>query len=119
MQEIADRDLMDQIEWWDDRDRYRRYAAGLLQQTDWLQQAPSATFREQQGELSTTHVHDEAELFVVEEGQIDLLIGHEQTVTLNAGEATVIPKQRLHGSIVGSDSCTYRVHSLRGSECLS
>ncbi len=115
LQEIADKDLMDQIEWWDERDEQRRHATELLQKKEWLQDAPTATFREQRDELSTTHVHDDAELFVVEEGQIDLLIGHEQSVTLNAGEAIVIPKQRLHGSIVRSEACTYRVHSLRGA----
>ena len=66
-------------------------------------------FVEKKDELSVTHVHDEDELFMVESGEIDLITGYEQSARLKAGDAIVIPKGRLHGSIVRSESCVYAV----------
>jgi len=57
-------------------------------------------------------VHEHDELFAVEDGAIDLVYGLDQSVRLEAGEAAVIPRHRLHGSRVVSPNCTDRVNAI-------
>ena len=78
------------------------------------------TLTEPEGELSVTHVHDENELIVVEDGALDLVTGFDQSVTLHAGEGMLIPEHRLHGSVVVAPSCTYHIFPLgKDAACLS
>ncbi|MDP6718265.1 MAG: iron-containing redox enzyme family protein, partial [Pirellulaceae bacterium] len=109
LQDIADEELIDQITWSDTTEDYCQKAKDLLSDPERPSVGQTLTFTETKGELSVTHVHDEDELFVVSEGEIELITGFDQSVKLSAGEGIVIPKGRLHGSVVLSDTCSYWV----------
>ncbi len=109
LQEIADRDFMEQLAWSDSLGTHAIRAGEILQQGGIK---ADASFVERKGELSVTHVHDESELFYVTDGVIKLVATPEKEITLQAGEGIVIPQFRLHGSEVISDSCTYAVKSI-------
>ena len=111
LQEMADADLVAQITWSDALEAHRRRGTTMLADVPPAQ----ARFTEPHRELSVPHVHDEDEVFAVEEGEIELVAGPTSGIRLTAGEAIVIPQGRLHGSLVLSERCTYAVHPLRYS----
>lgn len=114
LQELADTDLIAQIEWSDGREHYVELAAAL-----WAKGADGrrsgALFRETEGELSVPHVHDEDELFLVDEGELDFVTGPGAPRRLQAGEGIVIPQGRHHGSRIVSERCSYRAVPLPGA----
>ena len=113
LQDMADRDLIEQIAWSDRRHTAQDEAAALAgARLAGSGAHPPLVFREDEGKLSTTHVHEHDELFAIEDGAIELVSGFEQTVRLEAGDGVVIPRHRLHGSLVVSAHCTYRVTAL-------
>ncbi len=110
LQDMADADLIEQIAWSDGRHGAMAAAAPDINPSSGAHQP--LVFHEDEGELSTTHVHDHDELFAIEDGAIDLVYGLDQTLRLEAGEAAVIPRHRLHGSLVVSPHCTYHVNAI-------
>jgi mannose-6-phosphate isomerase-like protein (cupin superfamily) len=111
LQDMADADLIKQIAWSDGRHGAREAAAAPDINPSSGAHQP-LVFHEDEGELSTTHVHEHDELFAIEDGAIDLVYGLDQTLRLEAGEAAVIPRHRLHGSLVVSPHCTYHVNAI-------
>lgn len=107
LQDLADRDLIEQICFADDLKGHRETARAILANPDSVEVRETARFTEPEGELSVTHVHDDDELFVVEDGALDFVASHAHAIRLGAGDAIVIPKNRLHGTVVVSESCTY------------
>lgn len=106
LQDLADRDLVDQLAW-----------AGAARVND-PRLAPhlaawragdlaSETFREVRDERSTTHIHPDDRLLVIETGTMTFFPLAGATLDLAAGDALFIPGGRLHGSIVTSPDCTY------------
>lgn len=65
------------------------------------------TFVESWEECSTTHVHDDDRLVVVESGEMEFWACLGQRIKLGPGEMTFVPKHRLHGSVVLSGTCVY------------
>ena len=112
LQDIADEELIGQITWSDNLDEYCQKAKDLLSSPNSSTAANTQAFTEVKDELSVTHVHDDDELFVVSDGEIELVTGFDQSVRLGAGDGIVIPKGRLHGSVVLSDICSYWVSPL-------
>lgn len=108
LQRLADQDLADQLIW-----------AGTLMRNDpkltphldrWNAsqgEARSETFVESQDERSTTHIHPDDRLLVLETGAMDFYPLAGVTLHLTAGDALFIPGGRLHGSIVRTPECTY------------
>lgn len=84
---------------------HQRILAGKLQK-------PKTTHLENRSQSLITRVCDEDKLYVVESGALDLVIGQDQSVRLDRGEASIIPRQRLHGTAVASDECLYDVYDL-------
>ncbi|MCL9795520.1 hypothetical protein MXD58_014660, partial [Frankia sp. AgKG'84/4] len=79
-----------------------------------LRQAPAGgievdldTFVESCDETSTTHVHDEHRLVMIETGDMHFWNNITHKISLTDGDKILIPKSRLHGSTVLSGSCTY------------
>ena len=65
------------------------------------------TFVEPREMCSTTHVHDDNRLVVVEQGDM-IFWGHPgMQLDLHPGDRVLIPSGRLHGSTVTSPECTY------------
>ena len=108
LQDLADRDLLAQICWIDERQKYSR-AAQLI----WGRiasgelQVPKETFLECFEERSTTHVHGDHRLVVIESGEMDFWAGVGEPVHLKAGDAHLVPRHRLHGSVITSQECLY------------
>jgi hypothetical protein len=59
-----------------------------------------------------TRVYDQNKLYVVDSGSLDLAIGHDHSVRLEAGQSIVVPRQRLHGTAVVSEECHYKTCDL-------
>jgi len=108
LQEIADNDFITQIKWADSIPTYQVAAAAIYQQiqADKIN-SPLETFVEVKAERSTTHVHDEHRLLVIESGEMDFWPIFGEPLRFKAGGVMLIPRHRLHGSIVQSDECVY------------
>jgi hypothetical protein len=75
-------------------------------------QKPKTTRVENRSQSLVTRVCDQDKLYVVESGALDLVIGQDQSVRLDRGEAIIIPRQRLHGTAVVSEECLYNIYDL-------
>jgi hypothetical protein len=74
---------------------------------------PVARLIEPRGYLSVTHVHDGDELCVVDSGVLRFCSGPNSFVDLEAGQAVVIRRHRLHGAVPLSEVCHYNIYSIR------
>ncbi|WP_374380551.1 iron-containing redox enzyme family protein [Dongia sp.] len=106
LQELADRDLADQLGWAGAvRPNDPKLAPFLA---DWRAgRLDSETFREVHDERSTTHIHPDDRLLVIETGTMTFFPLAGVELRLIAGDALFIPGGRLHGSIVTSPDSTY------------
>lgn len=93
----------------------------LMAQIAFADGAQPQNFEEILHEAGTTHVGtrsqslvtrvcDQDKLFVVESGSLELMIGFDQSVRLEAGQSIVVPRQRLHGTAIVSEECHYRTY---------
>jgi quercetin dioxygenase-like cupin family protein len=73
---------------------------------------PVAHIVEPYAELSNTHSHDGDELCHIVSGTMKFVAGFESYQILEAGEGTVIDRNRLHGAIIESEECVYEIHSI-------
>ncbi len=105
---LARDDLSRQITWADDLDRYKAEAARLQHLIDDGQLVVDLdTFVESSEETSTTHVHDEHRLVVIEHGSMTFWNNVDSRIGLSTGDMLLVPRTRLHGSVVLSGECTY------------
>ncbi|HEY0184751.1 MAG TPA: hypothetical protein VGC09_18270 [Rhodopila sp.] len=65
------------------------------------------TFVEPREMCSTTHVHDDHRLVVIESGDMVFWGNLGMTLRLRQGEMVLVPQGRLHGSSIESAECTY------------
>jgi Iron-containing redox enzyme len=113
LQEIADRDFIEQLNWSEQIEKYKLLAQRIaLRICNQELQLPKKTLIKSGNELSVTCTYDEDQLLVVESGVIRLINGYNQFISLQAKEAIIIPRNRLNGSVVRSDECTYHIYSL-------
>ncbi|MET0906938.1 MAG: cupin domain-containing protein, partial [Tardiphaga sp.] len=106
--ECARQDLGDQLGWLSSLDRYREYAHLIDRRI--AQEAPDIdreTFVEPREMCSTTHVHDDHRLVVIESGNMVFWGNLGMTLRLKPGEMVLVPQGRLHGSSIESDECVY------------
>ncbi len=108
LHEIADNDLITQVTWADQPDVYRERAQIIYNAIrERNLQVPLDTFVEPSSETSTTHTHDLHRLLVIESGEMHFWSLFGTPTLFRPGDITLIPRQRLHGSTVTSDECTY------------
>lgn len=112
LQSMADEEFIAQIQVFDDIERHRYLAHELLANADLMASLLLKRFIEPQNELSLTHSHDTNEVFYIEEGVVELVLGPHSPVTLKKGEAIYIPRFCLHGSQVISEGACYITISL-------
>ena len=119
--QIADDDFAAQVSWMDNGPDNKQ-----LHQPVWEKietgavKAPVAHLVEPRGELSNTHQHDGDELCHIVSGTMKFVSGYDSYQILEAGQGTVIWKNRLHGAIIESQKCVYEIHSVRDYRaCLS
>lgn len=108
---IADRwdgDLTEQLVWADRIEDYKTAAEGIQNKlvTENIT-VDLDTFVETHEETSTTHVHDEHRLVMIESGQMHFWNNVTHRIALSAGDKLLIPTSRLHGSVVLSGTCVY------------
>jgi hypothetical protein len=102
------RDLAAQVTWADRIEEYQEKAEKIDQViTNENIVVDLDTFVETEEETSTTHVHNEHRLVMIEVGQMHFWNNVTHKIQLNQGDKLLIPTSRLHGSTVLSGSCTY------------
>lgn len=108
LQRLADEDLADQLIWAGHVTLNDPRVAPLIDRWRAAEGAsPSETFVEVLDERSTTHIHPDDRLLLLETGSMDFFPMAGVTQRLAAGDFLFIPGGRLHGSIVRSENCTY------------
>ena len=106
--DVHHQDRMRQFEWINAMPGYIEKARRLQQAiSEYSIEVALDTFVESWEECSTTHVHDEDRLLVIESGQMHFWNCFGRRHEFNPGEMTFIPKHRLHGSVVLSGECIY------------
>ncbi|MEU5219188.1 iron-containing redox enzyme family protein [Streptomyces sp. NPDC020807] len=111
--DIADRDFATQIAWMDDGPKNKELHAPVWDAiSSGRVTAPVANIVEPYRELSNTHCHDGDELCHIVSGTMKFVAGFESYQILEAGEGTVIERNRLHGAIIDSEECVYEIHSV-------
>ncbi|HEX7773167.1 MAG TPA: iron-containing redox enzyme family protein [Pyrinomonadaceae bacterium] len=98
---INDEDLMAQIAFAD---------AAQPQNVEEILQELGTSHVESRSQSLVTRVCDQDKLYVVDSGSLDLMIGHDHSVQLEAGQSIVVPRGRLHGTAVVSEECHYRTY---------
>lgn len=118
---IADDDFMAQVAFSDAVDSLKVPAQQIHQQIIAGRLRKSKTTQvENRDQSVVTQVFDEDKLYLVESGALDLVLGPDQSVRLDAGEAIIVTRQCLHGTAVVSEECRYHIYDLGNYEsCLS
>lgn len=110
---IADEDFAAQVAWMDagpDNKQLHDPVWGRVEKGE--VRAPVAHLVEPRGELSNTHQHDGDELCHIVSGTMKFVSGYDSHQILDAGQGTVIWRNRLHGAIIESEECVYEIHSV-------
>ena len=111
--QLTDEDFVAQISWMDEGPTNKQLHVPVYQGViDGKVDAPVAHIVEPYGELSNTHSHQGDELCHVVSGTMKFVSGFQSYQILEAGEGTVIWRDRLHGAIIESDECVYEIHSV-------
>lgn len=101
-------DLGEQLSWLSQIDTYMNYARQIHDRIERdFPDIDRDTFVEPQEMCSTTHVHNEHRLVVIESGDMIFWGNLGMQLKMHPGDMVLIPDGRLHGSTVVSDSCTY------------
>lgn len=116
---FAEDDFVAQTKWKNDADVNKERHTRIIDSVLALARQggiKSQTFVEPFNELSITHVHDEDELCHINSGTMEFLNGYGKSTILNAGEGTVIRRNRLHGALIQSEVCDYTIYSIRDAD---
>ncbi len=100
--------LSEQLRWLSSVERYQAIAHAIDARIQ--AECPDIdreTFVEPREMCSTTHVHDDHRLVVVESGDMVFWGNLGMTLRLKPGEMVLVPQGRLHGSSIESEECTY------------
>ncbi|MFD8961527.1 hypothetical protein ACFV0W_32440, partial [Streptomyces anulatus] len=101
-------DLVEQVTWADSIQEYQDKAIRIDKYlSDNNIVVDLDTFVESNEETSTTHVHNEHRLVMIESGQMHFWNNVTHKIEFNQGDKVLIPVSRLHGSTVLSGECTY------------
>lgn len=101
-------DLGTQLRWLSAIEHYCQFAKKIDQriQTE-CPDIDRETFVEPREMCSTTHIHDDHRLVVIESGDMVFWGNLGMQLKMKPGDMVLIPQGRLHGSTVISDECTY------------
>ncbi|MFC4584815.1 iron-containing redox enzyme family protein [Sphaerisporangium corydalis] len=111
--QLADDDFATQVAWMDAGPQNKKLHDPVWKKVESGEvTAPVAYIVEPRGELSNTHQHDGDELCHIASGTMKFVSGYDSHQILEAGEGTVIWRNRLHGAIIESEECVYEIHSV-------
>ena len=106
--DLAKVDFVRQATWFDELPRFREHATRLYAQIrSGEMPTPLETFVEPLGERSTTHVHDDDRLLVIEQGSMDFFPAFGGVIRFDPGDVMLVPRHHLHGSVVRTKECVY------------
>ncbi|MEW2516830.1 hypothetical protein [Actinacidiphila alni] len=106
--QLWDEDLALQLAWADDIPLHQKKAEAIHRYIeDNNITVDLDTFVESNEETSTTHVHNEHRLVMIEKGEMHFWNNVTHKIDLHEGDKVLIPVSRLHGSTVLSGECTY------------
>ena len=106
--ELHDEDYRRQFTWIDAMPEYRDKAERLQKAIEEFRiPVDLDTFVESWEECSTTHVHDEDRLLIIESGEMEFWNCYGARHKYRPGDKAFIPKHRLHGSVVLTGECVY------------
>jgi hypothetical protein len=106
--EVHDDDVRAQLNWVDSAAECKEKAERLHKAiTEHNIAVELDTFDESAQETSTTHVHDEDRLQIIDSGEMEFYTAFQGTHRFGPGDMMFVPKHRLHGSTVLSGHCTY------------
>jgi mannose-6-phosphate isomerase-like protein (cupin superfamily) len=106
--QVHHEDRMRQLTWINAMPAYVEKARRLQQAiSDHSIDVDLDTFVESWEECSTTHVHNEDRLLVIESGRMEFWNCFGRKHEFLPGDMTFIPRHRLHGSVVLSGECVY------------
>ena len=111
---LADEDFTAQVAWTDGLEEHRARAAQLFEGglSDEIESTKTTTGAHRD-EHVMTRTFDTDRLCRVESGTLELVVGHDQSVQLQAGESVLIPRHRLHGTSSASPRCVYHTYALK------
>lgn len=105
---LAACDFEAQFTWADRSDQSIRFARGFMDKIKSEHiDVDLETFIEPREMCSTTHVHDTDRLLVIESGTMEFWNSFGHSMQFDPGDVMFVPRHRLHGSTVLSESCTY------------
>ena len=118
---LADDDFKAQIAFSDAIDSLKAPAQQIHQQILAGRLRKSKTTQvENRDQTLVTQVFDRDKLYVVESGALELVLGPDQSVRLDAGESIIVTRHCLHGTAVVSEECRYHIYDLGNYQsCLS
>ncbi len=106
--QLLDDDMAQQINWLGSIDEHKAMAAKVMQMVERNKDSILLdTFTETLRTCSTTHVHNEHRLVVIETGQMVFWGNLDMQLHLSPGEMILVPRNRLHGSSITTDMCVY------------
>jgi hypothetical protein len=106
--DLAKADFVLQATWFDELPRFREHATRLYARIrSGEMPTPLETFVEPLGERSTTHVHDDDRLLVIERGSMDFFPAFGAAIRFDPGDVMLVPRHHLHGSVVRTQECVY------------
>ncbi len=101
-------DILEQMRWISAVDRYQDIAQTISRRIETERpDIDRETFVEPKEMCSTTHVHNDHRLVVIESGDMVFWANLGMTLRMKPGEMVLVPKGRLHGSSIESDECIY------------
>ena len=106
---ISDEDLMSQIDFSDTVDQLKARAREVLESGS---PGEGTSYVESRSQSLVTRVNNNETLYAVESGSLDLVIAEDHSMQLDAGQAIIVPRQRLHGVGIVSEECRYSVYDL-------
>jgi len=118
---IADEDFIAQVSFFDAvadlktaaQRIHARIVEGSLPQ-------PAITHLATRSQPFITRVSNQDQLYAVQSGTLDLVLGPDQTVRLDRGDVMIVPRQRLHGTAIVSEESWYYVYDFEDyRSCLS
>lgn len=101
-------DLLEQMRWISAVEQYQGIAQTISRRIEVERpDIDRETFVEPKEMCSTTHVHNDHRLVVIESGDMVFWANLGMTLRMKPGEMVLVPKGRLHGSSIESAECTY------------
>ena len=106
--QIAEDGFLMQLQWMDNIPLFSKRAAWIYERIELNEYTvPLETFVEAKDERSTTHVHDDTRLVVIESGEMDFWSDAGEPHHFVPGDAMLVPRYHLHGSVITSSECVY------------